>query len=452
MNKPHLNLRRLALLVAAIYAPNALASAAARIEFAAGDPVIVSGDGRERPARKGEEIAPGDRVLTRSGRAQLAFTDGGFISLQPNSDFGVNEYTFNGRNDGSEKGVFSLLKGALRTVTGLIGRNKRDAYLMNTPTATIGIRGTGGRIEVNEQGTFIAGTSGIWFMTTLGGTVDIPAGSNGFAGPDRNQPPELGSAIPNTPPPGPPLPGFSSPEQVDSSGASSVITTPSMPGGSGYAVLHLSDLSGVPYLASSSTTSFSGSALISFTDAVAQTVAQGTTTIADAGNDGIIGWGRWTDGAYTINGTPQTPLNDKQSLHYVVGVPTASMPTTGSASYSVIGSTSPTLVSGTQPAGSLVSAALSVDFGLAEVNYSLLASVGGFTYSGEGTSQALGGPVNTYTFSNNTTGTACAGACGCSGEVKLLFTGTNATRAGITYSINGDVTGQTATGAVAFTR
>ena len=39
--------------------------------------------------------------------------------------------------------TFSLVKGGLRTVSGLIGkRGNRDAYKMNTATATIGIRGT----------------------------------------------------------------------------------------------------------------------------------------------------------------------------------------------------------------------------------------------------------------------------------------------------------------------
>src|SRR3990170_2668745 len=77
-------------------------------------------------------------------------------------DFAVGDARATGR-DGSERGVFGLLRGALRTVTGLIGRVNRDAYLIQTPTATVGIRGTGGIIEVLADGTTrITGTSGIW--------------------------------------------------------------------------------------------------------------------------------------------------------------------------------------------------------------------------------------------------------------------------------------------------
>ena len=36
----------------------------------------------------------------------------------------------------------SLLAGGIRTLTGRIGKTRRDAYLMNTPTASIGVRGT----------------------------------------------------------------------------------------------------------------------------------------------------------------------------------------------------------------------------------------------------------------------------------------------------------------------
>lgn len=153
-------LRRLALLIAAAHSPCLLAAPAARIEFSIGNAVVVSAQGTERQARKGDTVNAGERILTRNGRAQLAFADGAFVSLQPNTDFGISEYHFSGKNDGKEKSILSLLKGALRTVTGLIGQGRRDAYQMQTPTATIGIRGTGGRIEVNEQGTFIAGSSG----------------------------------------------------------------------------------------------------------------------------------------------------------------------------------------------------------------------------------------------------------------------------------------------------
>src|SRR5690606_40688035 len=42
----------------------------------------------------------------------------------------------------SDLGFFSLVRGALRTISGAIGKRQPDDYRMSTPTASIGIRGT----------------------------------------------------------------------------------------------------------------------------------------------------------------------------------------------------------------------------------------------------------------------------------------------------------------------
>lgn len=116
--------------------------AAARVEFSIGPVTATDAAGQERPLSRGAELIAGDTVFTHSGRTQLRFTDGAFVSLQPNSEFRIDEYRFDGKVDGSERGVFSLIKGGLRTITGLIGRSNRNNYRVSTSVATIGIRGT----------------------------------------------------------------------------------------------------------------------------------------------------------------------------------------------------------------------------------------------------------------------------------------------------------------------
>ena len=99
-------------------------------------------DGRptELTLTGGDELRAGDLVVTaRDGRAQIRFSDGSIVSLQPGTRFRIDEYHFDGDR---QRGFFSLLRGALRTATGLIGKKDRDDYRMQTPTATIGIRGT----------------------------------------------------------------------------------------------------------------------------------------------------------------------------------------------------------------------------------------------------------------------------------------------------------------------
>lgn len=194
---------------------------AARIDFATGGAVVAARDGAERPATKGAELDSGDTVRTNDGRVQLRFIDGAYVSLQPNTEFRINEFNFTGRADGTEKGLFGLTKGAMRTVTGLIGRINKDAYKITTPTATVGIRGTGGVIQVLFDGrTLVIGTSGIWLLVNQFGSLNVPAGTSGLAPTDSapqqsSQAPAAGPAPLDTspseetsvpPPPSAPLP------------------------------------------------------------------------------------------------------------------------------------------------------------------------------------------------------------------------------------------------------
>ena len=91
-----------------------------------------------------------------------------------------------------------LLKGGLRTVTGLIGkRGDQDVYKIGTSTATIGIRGSTGEshhCESNcgnlQPGTYHTTFSGSYIMQNQGGAQLIGEGQFGFAQ-DPKRPPVL---------------------------------------------------------------------------------------------------------------------------------------------------------------------------------------------------------------------------------------------------------------------
>src|SRR3954469_17556604 len=178
-------------LALALFAEQA-GAAAGRVDFATDGATVSASNGQQRPLARGTELNSGDTIRTDAGgRAQIRFADGAYVSLQPNTEFSIKDYNFDGKADGSERGFFALAKGTMRTVTGLIGRINKNRYQISTPTATIGIRGTGGRIEVLLDGsTLIAGTSGIWVLSNPSGTLDVPAGTFGRAPAAPNQPPQ----------------------------------------------------------------------------------------------------------------------------------------------------------------------------------------------------------------------------------------------------------------------
>lgn len=90
--------------------------------------------------QKGSEILEGDVLNTGAkGFALVEFRDGTKITLAPNTTFAVDKL----RHDrGEESAGFRLLKGGIRTLTGLIAKRNPPGVVFNAVTATIGIRGT----------------------------------------------------------------------------------------------------------------------------------------------------------------------------------------------------------------------------------------------------------------------------------------------------------------------
>src|SRR5580765_7819890 len=113
-------MRPILLLVCALYVGQ-LCAAAGRVDFASTGTTVSGADGRQRPLANGADLDKGDTVRTdAAGRAQIRFADGAYISLQPNTEFSIKDYNFEGKADGNERGIFALARGAMRTVTGLI--------------------------------------------------------------------------------------------------------------------------------------------------------------------------------------------------------------------------------------------------------------------------------------------------------------------------------------------
>jgi len=92
-----------------------------------------------RVLRVGSDIFIGDRVITdQRGQVQIRFSDGTRLVVGPSSALLIEDYLL--RNDGSGgKFVINALEGAFRFVT---GKAPKDRYLIETPTGTIGVRGT----------------------------------------------------------------------------------------------------------------------------------------------------------------------------------------------------------------------------------------------------------------------------------------------------------------------
>jgi hypothetical protein len=142
-----------------------------RVVLGSGQVVARDASGAERRLKRRSLVNTGETVVAGSNAfVQIRFSDGGLVSLRSNSEFRIDDYRFKGEEDGSEKAVFSLLKGGLRTISGRIGKTNKANYRMNTPVATIGIRGThyGVRLCMGDCG---AGVPDGWYIGVLEGSI-----------------------------------------------------------------------------------------------------------------------------------------------------------------------------------------------------------------------------------------------------------------------------------------
>ena len=126
------------------------ACAAAAQAAVAGVVVKLSGamsargaDGVLKPLAPQSEVASGDTLVTDAQTyALVRFIDNSELTLRPNTTVAIDQFSFDGAHPESDRAAYTLVKGGLRSITGLLGKRSKEKFLMKTPSATIGIRGT----------------------------------------------------------------------------------------------------------------------------------------------------------------------------------------------------------------------------------------------------------------------------------------------------------------------
>jgi len=142
-------------------------------------------DGSVTVGAAGTKIGVGDTLVTGSrSYVRMEMTDGGEMVLRPESQLLLQSYVFTEEKRSEDSLVMRMIKGGMRTVTGLISkRGNRDAYQLITPTATIGIRGTQFDLRVCDancgslpNGTYVAVRFGAVQAASPQGSLAVAAG------------------------------------------------------------------------------------------------------------------------------------------------------------------------------------------------------------------------------------------------------------------------------------
>lgn len=166
---------------------------------------VKRADGQTKLLAVQSEVYEGDLLTTENAFARIKFVDDAELVVRPESQVVVDRYRYNEAKPEADNVAVSLLKGGLRAITGLLGKRNKENVKFNTPTATIGIRGThfgalfcqnncGGMPLINgkppENGLHVDVASGAIVLSNGAGQVLINAGEFGFV-PKADAPPKL---------------------------------------------------------------------------------------------------------------------------------------------------------------------------------------------------------------------------------------------------------------------
>ena len=154
-----------------------------------GQVAVTSLGGAARTVSRGDSVAAGDVVTTDdNSEAGITAGDGTRMTLRAKSKLEMTEYSFDrATNNGSF--FVNLIKGGLRSVTGLIGKTQPRNQRVVTNTATIGIRGTDFEVVVVEadsgdlrEGTYDHVFDGATVLQIASGEeLEVPKDKTGLA-------------------------------------------------------------------------------------------------------------------------------------------------------------------------------------------------------------------------------------------------------------------------------
>lgn len=156
-------------------------------------------DGSTRVLAAQSQVESGDTLVAEKNTyAQIRFIDNSEITLRPGTTFRIENFAYDAARPQADSAAFSLVKGGLRSITGLLGQRNKDKFSLKTPSATIGIRGTtfiaqwvddappAARPDALAPGLHVAVLDGTIVVANGGGALDFPAGQFGFvAGPGQ---------------------------------------------------------------------------------------------------------------------------------------------------------------------------------------------------------------------------------------------------------------------------
>jgi hypothetical protein len=167
----------LALLLWCVASVGWAAQVAGTITQLSGPLMARKANGAVRILSMKSEVESGDTLVTEKNTyAMVKFIDNSEITLKPSTTFKVENFAYDADKPDGDNASFNLVKGGLRSVTGLLGKRNKEKFSLKTPSATIGIRGTtfvAEWVEPTEQAVaYAAAQRQAWLMASTASLGD----------------------------------------------------------------------------------------------------------------------------------------------------------------------------------------------------------------------------------------------------------------------------------------
>lgn len=101
---------------------------------------------------KGTGVEMDDAIRTTRGKVGITFKDDTRVQVNENSKLVIDEFVYDPKSTKGGKLAVNIALGTVRYASGQIAKNNPQSVAVNTPSATIGVRGTDFTATVDEVG------------------------------------------------------------------------------------------------------------------------------------------------------------------------------------------------------------------------------------------------------------------------------------------------------------
>lgn len=158
-------------------AANPPSAAVGKATMVIGQAYLVSDEGEVSAMDRGSVVRVGDRIETgANGHVHLRFTDGGLVSVRPDSRLQIQKYSYTEGQPEAGGIKFKLEQGVVRSITGAWGEAARERFRLNTPLAAIGVKGTDFVVSANANTTLASVYAGAIVIAPLLGDCQATLG------------------------------------------------------------------------------------------------------------------------------------------------------------------------------------------------------------------------------------------------------------------------------------